>query len=115
MRFLLALLLALTAGAAAAADGKVMFDRECASCHPLSGASAQSGPSLKGVVWRKIAGRSDFAYSAALRGTIGSWTPARLDAFLRDTQTFAPGTDMFWDISDPARRKAIIAFLESVK
>jgi cytochrome c len=105
-------LLALTAGVARADVGQDLFDTQCASCHSLDGHSTASGPSLKGVVWRKIASLSDFNYSASLKAQVGSWSPQRLDAYLRDAQHFAPGTDMFWDINDAAERKAIVRFLE---
>jgi cytochrome c len=97
------------------AAGKAVFEADCASCHSLVRASTPSGPSLKGVMWRKIADRPDFRYSAGLRATIGTWTPSRLDAFLKDSQAFAPGTDMYWDVGDPDRRRAIVDYLSTVK
>ena len=106
-----ALILALLA-TPALAGGQELFEAQCASCHTLDGHSTASGPSLNGVVWRKIASLRDFRYSAGLRGQVGSWSPDRLNAYLRNTQAFAPGTDMFWDIADPATRKAIVQFLE---
>jgi cytochrome c len=106
-----AAIIALLAGRAHA-DGRQLFQEQCASCHTLDGRSTAAGPSLKGVVWRKIASLKDFRYSAGLGAQVGDWSPDRLDAFLRNTQGFAPGTDMFWDIADPADRKAIVQFLE---
>ena len=112
-----ALILAACAAALAApakADtGRDLYESQCASCHALSSASTPSGPTLKGVMWRKIADRPDFKFSAGLKAQVGRWTPQRLDAFLKDTQAFAPGTDMFWVIADDAERKAIVRFLES--
>jgi cytochrome c len=114
MRALLVLVLILAASPAAAADGKALFEDACASCHLLDGPSTPSGPSLKGVVWRKIADRQDFAYTSALKSLVGSWSPDRLDAFLSNTQAFAPRTSMFFEIQDPAERRAIIAYLQTV-
>jgi cytochrome c2 len=114
-RAIIALLLALGAGRAFAGTDKDAFDNQCASCHTLGDASTASGPTLKGVIWRKVAGRGDFAYSAALRETIGTWTPDRLDSFLKDTQAFAPGTDMYWEIQDASLRRQIIDFLKTAK
>ncbi len=108
------LLLGLASPALAADDGEA-FRTNCASCHTLDGASTVNGPSLKGVVWRKIAVLRDFRYSGALREAVGVWTPSRLDAFLRNTQGFAPGTEMFWDIDDAATRRAIIDYLKIQK
>jgi cytochrome c2 len=115
MRAVLGLIFALAAGPALAADGQDAFTDQCASCHTLNGVSTPSGPSLKGVVWRKIADLPDFAYSAALKAKVGTWSPDQLDAFLRNSQAFAPGTDMFFDVQDPAARKAIIDYLGTVK
>jgi cytochrome c len=115
MRALLIVLLAFTAGPAMAASGQEAFNDECASCHSLGPASGASGPSLKGVVWRRIAAAPDFAYSRALKDAVGSWSPASLDSYLKDTQAFAPGTSMFFAIDDRAQRQAIIAYLKTVR
>jgi cytochrome c2 len=115
-QLLAAVLLSLAAATPAlGSEGEDAFNNNCASCHTLSGVSTKSGPSLKGVVWRKIAVLPDFAYSSALRSMVGGWTPDRLDAFLRNTQAIAPGTDMFWDIDDAPTRRAIVNYLKTVK
>jgi len=113
MRWVLLLLMGLSAWPALAADGAQLFADQCASCHVLAGASSDQGPSLKGVVWRKVAGQPDFTYSGALKSLGGSWSPARLDGFLKDTQGFAPGNGMFFAVNDPADRKAIIKYLHA--
>jgi len=119
MRAALTLALLLVAGPAAAGPAapaaSAAYDSECGGCHTLDGHSTPNGPALNGVVWRKVASLRDFAYSAALKRTIGDWTPGRLDAYLRDTQHFAPGTSMFWVIRDKSERRAIIAYLETTK
>ena len=112
MKSLVAGVLLVLLATSARADGQALFEAQCASCHTLDGRSTPAGPSLKGVVWRKIAALQDFQYSAGLKRQVGAWSPERLDAYLRHTQRFAPGTDMFWDMSDPAERKAIVAYLE---
>jgi len=108
-------LLAAVAQPAAAGVGQDIFNNQCASCHSLNGISTPSGPSLKGVVWRKIADRPDFAYSPALKALVGTWTPDRLDAYLKDAQAVAPGTSMFWIMSEREKRRAIIDYLQTVK
>jgi cytochrome c len=113
MRALLVLLVTLAAGPALADPGEDAFNSQCASCHTLTGASTPNGPSLKGVVWRKIADLPDFTYSDGLKAKVGTWSPDRLDAYLKNSQQFAPGTDMFWDVEDAVRRKAIIAYLQT--
>jgi cytochrome c len=115
MRAFLALLLALAATPALAADGKALFDDKCAGCHTVGAASTDSAPTLKGVVGRKIASLADFQYSAALKAKGGVWTDASLNAFLASPKTFAPGTQMFGGAPDPADRQAIIGYLKTVK
>jgi cytochrome c len=111
---ILAACVATLAAAPASADtGRELYEAQCASCHTLNGGSTPAGPTLKGVMWRKIADRPDFKFSAGLKAQVGRWSPQRLDAYLKDTQAFAPGTDMFWVIADDAERKAIVRFLES--
>jgi len=103
------------AGRAAASPGQDLYNDECASCHSVGSASTPSGPTLKGVVWRGVASLQDFAYSRALRSAGGSWSPDRLDVFLSNTQAFAPGTDMFFEIYDRDERRAIIDYLRTLK
>ena len=113
MRPALVLLLLLAARPALAADGRQLFADQCASCHALTDVSGADGPSLKGIIWRKVGGRSDFAYSGALKSLGGSWSPSRLDDFLKDTQAFAPGGGMNIVVDAPADRAAIIAYLKA--
>lgn len=115
MRPILALLVTLAASPAMAADGSQLFADQCASCHSLVEASTDSGPSLKGVVWRKLAAAPDFTYSGALKSRGGVWSPSRLDDYLKDTQGFAPGTGMYFVVGDKADRKAIVEFLKAVR
>lgn len=83
------------------------FGRFCAGCHaPTFGAPA--GPSLVGLIGREIATVPGFSYSPALTALGGVWDEARLDAFLRDPQAFAPGTSMVLPPLDDAVRAELI-------
>ena len=113
MRPVLALLVVLAASPALAADGQKLFADQCASCHALTEASGADGPSLKAIVWRKVAARPDFTYSNALKSLGGSWSPSRLGDFLKDTEAFAPGSGMTVVVDEPADRAAIIAYLRT--
>jgi cytochrome c2 len=115
MRALLSVLILLAAGPAAAADGKALYDEQCAACHALEATSTPTGPSLKGVVFRKVAVLPDFAYTPALKQRFGTWTPERLDSYLKDSQAFAPGNGMTFAMEDAAERRAIIDYLKSAK
>ncbi len=77
--------------------------------------SGPTGPSLKGVVGRKLAALPDFAYSPALKAKGGVWSAANLDAFLASPVRFAPGGKMFTAVTDPADRAHLIAYLKTQK
>ncbi len=113
MRWALAIILTFCVSPAFAADGAHLFSDQCASCHVLTETSSDQGPSLKGVVWRKVATRQDFSYSGALKSLGGSWSPDRLDSYLRNSQGFAPGNGMYFAVEDPADRQAIIGYLKA--
>ncbi len=101
---------------ALAATGEEVFNGNCADCHALDPAAGQTAPPLRGVVGRKIASVTGFAYSDALKGKDGeTWTQANLEAFLADPQGFAPGTGMYGGVSDASDRKAVIDYLAAQK
>ena len=87
--------------------------KKCAACHSDSaGAGHKIGPNLWGVVGAPVAHHQDFKYSSALSGLGGTWDQARLDAFLADPKSYAPGTKMaFPGLSDAGDRAAVIAYL----
>lgn len=108
-------LLSASTAQAQASVGEDLFDRYCASCHEVTASNAQ-GPSLKGVVNRKVASVRGFAYSPALKaaGAKGArWDAAALDVFLSDPSKAYPGTAMPQSVTKPENRKAIIAYLKS--
>lgn len=124
MRLLIALVsmgLALgVAGSSWALDnpamGKALFKIRCATCHQSEAAqSGPAGPSLKGIVGRKVAALPDFSYSSALKTKGGVWSDAALDAFLASPVKFAPGGKMFSAVTDSADRAHLIAYLKTQK
>lgn len=117
-------LLAAAAGARAAgpaADSAVLAAGErayqkCYACHSLEGPDPTTqGPSLKGVLGRRVAAEEGFAYSPALRAYAAQqaeWTREALDAFIADPQAAVPGNEMgFFGIADAAERLALIEYL----
>lgn len=97
-----------------ATRGRILFLR-CASCHDVGGSSvAKIGPSLHGVVGRKVASVDGFSYSAALRAQDFVWDAAHLDRWIQNPNAVAPGTIMaFAGIPEEADRHAIIEYLKS--
>lgn len=108
----LACALSLGAGLAHAADGAKIFQLQCKTCHQAK--STPMGPSLAGVAGRKIAGLSDFAYSAGLKAKSGTWTDANLDAYLAAPAKYAPGTKMPAAVAAAADRAAVVAYLKTL-
>ena len=103
--------LSLAATPALAADGANLFNMQCKMCH----AGSVMGPSLAGVAGGKIAARSDFAYSPALKGKDGTWTDDNLDAFLKAPSAFAPGSRMMVSVPSDENRAAIVDYLKTLK
>ena len=89
----------------------------CLSCHAFQpGEPELEGPTLWGVVGRRIAGAPDYVYSDALRRQQGHWDRATLDRFLASPQEFAPGVNMTFDgVRSEAERKVVLDFLETLK
>jgi cytochrome c len=112
-------LLALPAAghAADAAAGETAFnDLGCSGCH-IPGEYDQAPP-LAGVYGRKIAGAPNWPYCEAIkaRGAKGEvWDDKSLDAFLSDTQAFAPSCAMSFKIDDAAKRADLAAYLKTLK
>jgi aldose sugar dehydrogenase len=102
--------------ASSAKSGEALYEA-CVGCHVRSDPSIPSvGPTLKGIVGRKVASVPDYEYSSALRALGGEWTPERLDAFLRNPAAYANGTKMaFAGIVDDGSRASLVKFLTAPK
>ncbi|QBI01882.1 c-type cytochrome [Pseudoduganella albidiflava] len=111
---LIAMLPALNANAAPAADpkaGAAAF-RVCASCHQVGpGARNAFGPHLNQLFGRR-AGSTQYAYSAAMKKSPVVWNDKTLAAFLRDPDDVVPGTKMrLWGYSDERKIANLLAYL----
>jgi cytochrome c len=110
---LLALLCAADATAAESITaGRTLYQSTCGGCHSVE--TNRVGPRHRGVVGRPVASVPDYDYSQALKQLGGTWTPARLDLWLSDTQKMAPRSKMYLALDDADQRRLIIAYLESV-
>ena len=99
--------------AADPANGARLF-RRCAACHTIGADGTDTdGPNLLGVLNGPVARRRPrFAYTAALAGVGGVWTPDCMDRWLTSPRAFAPGTSMaFPGLPDPQDRADVIAYL----
>ncbi len=107
--------LSLSAHAQTAQEGKAAFVA-CTGCHSVDGSAKPTGPTLKGVVGRKAASIAAYRnYSAALRAGKITWTAQELDAYLKAPASRVKGTTMMIATPDAKRRKAIVAYLGTLK
>jgi cytochrome c len=89
--------------------------RACAACHTLTpDAANRAGPSLHGVMGRRIATAPGYNFSEALKKLDIVWSPATIaKLFEIGPSRFTPGTKMpEQTIPDPSDREALVRFLE---
>lgn len=88
--------------------------KKCAACHNLArGAGNKIGPNLFGVIGRKRASVSGFAYSSAMKGKKEEWNYKALNQFLLKPKNYIPGTKMaFAGLKKDKDRANVIAYLQ---
>ena len=65
---------------------------------------------------RKAGSLPGFDYSTAMKASGKVWDEAALDSFLTSPMAAVPGTRMtYMGQSDPAKRKAVIEYLKTLK
>jgi cytochrome c2 len=104
--------------AADPAHGQQLFRAQCGICHQAGEGDGDggSGPSLRGVVGRKIGGDAAFGgYTPTLSDAKDKWTEAGLSTFLTDPNKAMPGTSMPISIKNDGERADIIAYLATLK
>lgn len=87
----------------------------CVACHTFNeGGAALAGPNLYGILGTSAGMRPGFASSSAMKASGIIWTPETLDAFILGPARIVPGNRMsFFGEIDEARRKAIVAYMQS--
>lgn len=96
-------------------SGAKLFTQQCGTCHSRAPGEVRAGPSLAGVVGRPAGKQAGFSYSPALKASTMTWTAANLDRWFTDSGATVPGSVMNYRQADPAKRKAIIAYLTTGK
>jgi cytochrome c len=91
--------------------GADLYDSVCKGCHGVN-----IGPTLRGVVGRRIASVESFmGYSDALKSLKDrTWTPELLDKFLQAPAELAPGTLMTQVVPEAQTRADLIAYLATL-
>lgn len=104
---------AMSAAAADPARGERLW-RKCASCHTLeANGRNRAGPRLHGVFGRTAGSVPDYRYSEALKKSGIVWTAQTLDAYIKDSEGFVPGTKMYGGLTQDADRADLLAFLKA--
>ncbi|WP_172328514.1 cytochrome c family protein [Mangrovicoccus sp. HB161399] len=92
--------------------GEKVFGK-CKACHKLDGTNG-TGPHLDGVVGRAIGSVDGFAYSDAVAGHGGDWTPENLDHWLANPKDFISGNKMsFAGLKKVEDRADLVAYLQT--
>jgi cytochrome c len=99
--------------------GRAIYTAHCANCHDNSEHMLNdTGPALFGVVGRRVGSVEGYQYSPALQRAHDSgdvWTEKTLDRFLMQPYTMHPGTEMGMNFDKRQDRKAIIAYLKTLR
>lgn len=96
----------------AVAHGEQVFQSNCASCHSLAGTQSIVGPTLNGVIGRRV-GSTEFGYSDALSRTRDVWTGKRVvDFAVRPASEYA-GSSMPPVALTAADQQALQQYLEA--
>src|ERR1700753_3768783 len=97
-------------------DGPTLFKQQCATCHTTNLTDAvRQGPSLFGILGRKVGTAEGFHYSAGFATAASAWDKTKLDAWLTNPQAVIPGAVMAYRQSKPETRAAVIAYLKELK
>jgi cytochrome c len=115
----LALLASSTVAAQAVGDAKAgatVFKR-CAVCHTADkGGGDGLGPNLHGIMGRKAAARSGYAYSGPLQKAGVIWNEANLTKWVAGPARMVPGNKMaFPGITSKKQQADVVAYLASLK
>lgn len=88
----------------------------CKSCHSVEKGKTMIGPSLFGLLGTKAGEVAGYSFSPAMKASGLTWDEATLDKWLENPMKLVPGTRMTYaGQSDPAKRKAIIEYLKTLK
>ena len=96
-----------------AVAGRQVF-KKCEACHSLEPGKNLVGPSLAGVIGRRVGSVPGYDYSPAMKQSNIVWSAVTLDSYLTDPQKVVPGNKMpFPGLKTDRDRADVIALLSS--
>lgn len=99
-----------------AAQGKNVFQQQCAICHASVAGGKKNGPSLYGVVGRTSGTLPGYSYSTAMKKAALTWTPDELSTYLAAPRQTVPGTKMTYNgVADKAKLADVVLYLQTLK
>lgn len=104
------------ASAQDAAQGRSVFQANCAVCHVVTpNAHATIGPNLFGVAGRHAGSAAGFAYSPAMQHSGITWTNERLFAYIQAPAATVPGNRMpYAGLHNPQQAASLVAYLATL-
>ena len=97
------------------AEGQLLFNNACRTCHTLKEGDNRLGPNLHAIIGRKSGSLGGYGYSESMAKSDLVWDKATLDRFIADPQAVVRGNNMqpYGGISSAEDRAKIIAYMEA--
>ena len=98
------------------ADGQLMFNNACRTCHSIREGDNRLGPHMRGIIGRKAGSLPDYSYSSAMRGANFVWDEENLERFIANPDETVPGNTMkpYGGLASAESRAKLIAFLKTL-
>ena len=98
------------------ADGQLMFNNACRTCHSVREGDNRLGPHMRGIIGRKAGSLPDYSYSSAMRGADFVWDEKNLERFIANPDETVPGNTMkpYGGLPSAESRAKLIAVLKTL-
>jgi cytochrome c len=98
------------------ADGQLMFNNACRTCHSVREGDNRLGPHMRGIIGRKAGSLPDYSYSSAMKGADFVWDEDNLDRFIAKPDETVPGNTMkpYGGLPSAESRAKLIAYLKTL-
>ncbi|HEY6383975.1 MAG TPA: c-type cytochrome [Pseudolabrys sp.] len=105
-----------TLSASEDADGQLMFNNACRTCHSIREGENRLGPHMRGIIGRKAGSLPDYSYSSAMKGADFVWDENNLDRFIEKPDETVPGNTMkpYGGLPSAESRAKLVAYLKTL-